>query len=174
MSYVIRDPVAEDADDLGGVHVRAWQAGYRDGLMPDDFLESLSAADRADMWRRGIEAGPRPRHRRLVADDEAGVLVGFIAVGPADGDSEAVEGEVYSLNVDPDHWGRGAGSLLLAAGVEALAGSGFEGAVLWVHPDNARARIFYEARGWSADGAARDVEVLGVPIPEVRYARSLR
>jgi len=35
--------------------------------------------------------------------------------------------------------------------------------------DNARARCFYQADGWIADGAARVDEVGGVSICEVRY-----
>jgi RimJ/RimL family protein N-acetyltransferase len=46
-------------------------------------------------------------------------------------------------------------------------------AVLWVLPGNRRARRFYEAAGWVADGAERSAEVQGVVVPEVRYRRRL-
>jgi RimJ/RimL family protein N-acetyltransferase len=48
---------------------------------------------------------------------------------------------------------------------------GFAETVLWVLPANARARRFYEAAGWVADGAERTSEVFGVTVPEVRYRR---
>jgi ribosomal protein S18 acetylase RimI-like enzyme len=172
MGYLVREPVVADAEALGVVHVRAWQEGYRGGLMPDEFLDALSEEDRAEMWRRGLDAGLPPRHRRFVADD-AGTLIGFIVVGPADGDSNAVVGEVFSLNVDPDHWGRGAGGLLLVVATAALLDMGFGSAVRWVHRDNARARRFYERHGWSPDGEERDAEVIDITVPEVRYRRSL-
>jgi len=42
--------------------------------------------------------------------------------------------------------------------------------VLWVLRENRRARRFYELAGWSADGAAKDAELLGgLTLPEVRY-----
>jgi len=50
VSLEIRTPEAGDADDLGRVHVRAWQAAYSGGLMPEDYLNSLSESERASLW----------------------------------------------------------------------------------------------------------------------------
>ncbi|MGQ0849627.1 MAG: hypothetical protein ACT4OP_11000 [Actinomycetota bacterium] len=102
MIYLDREPNPSDAAVLGAVHVRAWQAAYRGGLMPDEYLDSLSIDDRAEMWRRALASDPHPQQRRFVAADGAGTAVGFILVGPA-GDDPAPEGEVYATNVDPDH-----------------------------------------------------------------------
>jgi hypothetical protein len=43
--------------------------------------------------------------------------------------------------------------------------------VLWVVPENRRARQLYAAAGWNEDGATRDDEVLGVTVRDVRYRR---
>ncbi len=175
MAYLLRPPEPDDAPHLGAVHVLAWQTAYRGGLMPDDYLDGLSADERADMWGQALAAEPRPRFHRLVAVDEASDrLVGFITVGPAGGDGDADEGEVFSLNVHPDHWGRGAGTVLLDGGVAALSADGFRSLILWVHPGNERACRFYEARGWRSDGAEKLQDVLGVTVPEVRYRRAPR
>ena len=172
MSLEIRTPVAGDADALGSVHVRAWQAAYFGGLMPDDYLSSLSVAERASMWRTSLENPPRPRATRLVAtvDDE---VVGFALVGTAGDDETPDLGELYAINVDPDHWGTGAGATLMDAAVTELRRSGFSSAVLWVHPDNERARRFYESRGWFDDKIERRQEVLGVEVPEARFSLDL-
>ena len=167
----VREPLLADADALGRLHVRAWQAAYR-GMMPDDYLDGLSVEERAEMWRNGLANPPRERRARFVADDH-GTALGFILTGPADGDEDAEVGEVYALNVDPDAWSRGAGRALLAAGVAALAEHGFDDLILWVHPDNRRARDFYERAGWQADGSERVQEVLGIEVPEVRYRRTV-
>lgn len=167
----VRDARPEDAAVLGRVHVRAWQRAYR-GLMPDAYLDGLSADERAATWVQGLARAPRPRTARLVAEVD-GRVAGFAVVGPADGEADAAKGELYAINVDPDVWGRGAGRALLAAATDRLRTAGFAEAVLWVVPGNARACAFYEAAGWSADGAERDEEVLGVTTPEVRYGRAL-
>jgi ribosomal protein S18 acetylase RimI-like enzyme len=96
-------------------------------------------------------------------------VAGFATLGPAQ--EPAGAGELYAINVDPDHWGTGAGRALLQASQAELARLGFAETVLWVLPANARARRFYEAAGWAADGAERTSEVFGVTVPEVRYRR---
>lgn len=129
--------------------------------------------DRADFWRAGLSRDPRPGSVRLVVVDADGVPVGFLFGGAAAGDPGASDGEVYALNVHPEHWGSGAGTDLLAAAQRALAAAAFDTAVLWVAPGNQRARRFYEHRGWRADGGSRTEEVLGVVVEEVRYRRDL-
>lgn len=168
----VRVPVVDDADRLGEIHVAAWQAAYR-GIMPDDYLDGLSAAERAGYWREGLSRPAGARSVRLVAVDEADSPIGFLFGGPAGGDEAALDGEVYAVNVDPARWGRGAGTDLLCTAHDALSGFGFATAVLWVVPDNQRARRFYEHHGWRADGAERTDEVFGVTVEEVRYRRDL-
>lgn len=158
---------------MGFVHVRAWQAAYRGGLMPDDYLDSLSTEERAEMWRSALGQPLGPRRARFVVEDTSGVVIGFILVGPEDGDDETTTGQLFAINVDPDHWGTGAGRSLHDAGLDALTEAGFDRAVLWVHPDNGRARSFYESLGWKSDEVTRRAEVMGVEVPEVRYSISL-
>lgn len=169
----VRAAQPDDAPALGAIHVRAWQRAYRGGLMPDAYLDALSIDERTAMWQRALATPPRPRSGRFVAEDGRDGVIGFVAVGPAERDENAAEGEVYALNVEPHAWGRGAGRALLTAGTEWLRQAGFASAVLWVHPDNERACAFYEAAGWHADGAHRRQEVHGVEVPETRYRRDL-
>jgi threonine dehydratase len=172
LTPTIRTLRREDAEALGAVHVRAWHAAYR-GLLPDDYLASLTTQGRAAHW---AEALARP-HRRLgtarLGVEQDGRVVGFILLGPAFEDAASTTGEVYALNVDPDYWSRGIGTALLEAGVGHLRASGFTDAILWVLSDNARARRFYEAAGWHHDGADRRQNVLGVDLDETCYRRTL-
>ncbi len=165
----VRRATVQDAPALGRVHVRAWRAAYR-GQLPDDYLDGLQPGERAAGWERGLRRD-RTRDPVLVAE-QAGRVVGFAVVGPA-GDPEGA-GELYAINVDPDHWGTRAGRALLLAAQAELARLGYDEAVLWVLPGNARARRFYEVAGWATDGARRTLEILGVVVPEVRYRRRLR
>ena len=163
----VRRTVPSDADRLGEIHVRAWQAAYR-GVMPDRYLDSLQAAERASMWRRNIER-PGCGQLTLVIED-AGQVVGFASLGPEEGQpEEQTTGELYAINLDPDAWRRGFGARLLRAAVALLRELGYAEAVLWVVPENARARGLYESRGWIADGAVREDEVLGVTVSDMRY-----
>ena len=164
----VRRATVQDAPTLGRLHVRAWQAAYR-GQMPDDYLDGLRPEERAAGWERGL-GRDRARDPVLVAE-QAGQVVGFAVVGPAEDPKGA--GELYAINVDPDHWGTGAGRALLTAAQTELTRLGYREAVLWVLPGNSRARRFYEVAGWATDGTERTAEVSGVVVAEVRYRRRL-
>ncbi len=170
---MVREPVVDDAMALGRVHVRAWQAAYGGGLMPADYLEHLSADERGAMWASALAGPAHPKRARYVGDAD-GEVAGFIVVGPEDDDIAAPRGQVFVINVDPDHWGSGIAGELFAAGIAALESFGFESAVLWVLPGNARARAFYERRGWSPDGSTKTETILDVEVTEIRYLSAPR
>jgi ribosomal protein S18 acetylase RimI-like enzyme len=165
----IRRATVQDAPALDRLNVRLLQAAYG-GQMPDEQLDGPRPEEPAAGWERGLSRD-RDQDPVLVAE-EVGRVVGFAVVGPAQ-DPEGA-GELYAINVDPDHWGRGAGKALLAAAQAELARLGYVEAVLWVLPDNARGRRFYELAGWTTDGTQRTSEVRGVVVPEVRYRRRLQ
>ena len=184
--FVIRPAREEDADAIGLAHVQAWQQEYR-GTMPDAYLDGLRAEDRADGWRRSL-ASPDAGRRLLVAaidveiDTAADDVVGFVAFGrcrdePSPGDERAddddVDGELFAVNLAPRAWGRGIGRALVRAAGDGLTELGHHTAVLWVVPGNARARGLYESERWETDGGAREFELYGVIVPEVRYRHSL-
>jgi L-amino acid N-acyltransferase YncA len=185
----IRRATVQDAPALDRLNVRLLQAAlawvsepeaegtaaitYQElscGQMPDEHLDGLRPEEQAAGWEQGLRRN-RDRDPVLVAE-EAGRVVGFAVVGPAQ-DPEGA-GELYAINVDPDRWGTGAGRALLAAAQAELARLGYAEAVLWVLPDNARARRFYEVAGWTTDGTQRSSEVRGVVVPEVCYRRRLQ
>jgi ribosomal protein S18 acetylase RimI-like enzyme len=141
------------------------QAAYGE-QMPEEQLDGPRPEEQAAAWERGLHRD-RDQHPVLVAE-EAGRVVGF-AVEPAQ-DPEGA-GELYAITIGPDHWGTGVGSALLAAVRAELAQLGYTEAVLWVLPDNAHARRFYELAGWATDGTQRTSEVLSVVVPELRYGR---
>lgn len=178
----IREPSPADAEALGSIHVRAWQAAYSGGLLPDEYLDGLVEADRADLWREWLSSPPPDRSARLVAVDSTIGVVGFILVGPFETNTDVTdadpadtnEGQVHAINVDPDHWGIGVGSILIDAGLQRLSHFGFTRAVLWVHAGNVRARSFYLASGWVDDGIERTETVLEAEAVEARYSIELR
>jgi GNAT superfamily N-acetyltransferase len=170
MVVTIRPATVEDADGVGEVHVRAWQSAYR-GMMPDDYLDGLQAHDHATRWREHLLAPSSDVQLLVVVHDQR--VVGFASVGPAL-DSEAGEiGQLYAINLDPDVWGQGLGRTLLSVATDRLREVGYVEAVLWVVPDNRRARCLYESEGWCDDEFRRDDEVFGVVVPEMRYRRLL-
>lgn len=189
---VLRNARPDDVAAIAVVHVRSWQATYA-GHFPDDFLDALDPAQRAEGWRRYFEQGLRADETVLVyetgrptgdaraggeGDQREGVagsgdIVGFAHVGPSRDEDARGAGELYAIYLLPERWGQGLGRALMARSLVELAASGFAAATLWVLEGNRRARRFYEAGGWRADGSSKVDDHLGFPIREVRYRREL-
>jgi ribosomal protein S18 acetylase RimI-like enzyme len=143
----------------------------RIGEMPDEYLDGLDPRDRAAMWARFLdEPHPDQRLHVVTVDDR---VVGFACFGTCPDGEDAPLGELYAINFDPDHWGCGLGRKLLAEVTHELADFG-DAAVLWVVPENVRARGLYESAGWVDDGGRRHDEELGARVDEMRYRITLR
>jgi GNAT superfamily N-acetyltransferase len=162
----IRPATAADALAIETIRIHGWRAAYRHVYPPEE-LDRLPID--AERWRARLD-DPPPGWTTMVCE-HGGRVVGFASVGPSRDEDEP--GELYAIYVEPEDWSTGAGRALLAAAETELA-SRFDRALLWVLDDNPRARLFYERAGWTADGARKAEERLGVRAPEVRYSKELR
>jgi ribosomal protein S18 acetylase RimI-like enzyme len=149
-----------DAGAIAAVGVRAWQQAYR-GLMPAEFLAGLDVRRGSETWSATIA---NDLNDVLVVDAEPGVA-GFCWLKPG----EHPAGELVALYVDPDQWGRGLGTSLVAAAMQRAAQRGFAAVQLWALEQNERARRFYVARGFSETAARRTHERWGFALTECRY-----
>lgn len=165
-TVALRPAEPGDVHEVAGVHVRAWQAAYR-GLLPDDFLDGLRPEDRAARYTFGVPDAP---YTVVAVDDRA--ICGFVTTGPASEDTHGA-GHLIALYVDPSHWGRRIGQLLVATGRDTLAAAGYPAAVLWTLAGNERAERFYLRDGWTTDGAVIHQRVWGLSMPTRRYDRPL-
>ncbi len=150
----------------------SWRHAYR-GLLPDDYLEKLSVGER-EAQRLAWFADPRPGSGVLVAEDDAGRVVGFATFGPSrDDDAPDGTGEVPAIYIDPADVGTGIGRQLIEETAAALRKAGCTRATLWVLEENASARRFYERVGWTWDGAVSTHDFDCANEPVVRYAVDL-
>lgn len=166
---LIRSAAPEDALAVAEVHVRSWQAAYRD-LLPKEYLDRLRPEDRASRYEFGTSDPGRPSTLVAVRDE---LVLGFVTVMPARDMDVRGSGEICALYVDPQWWDRGVGRALMQAGRARLAMLGFRDGILWVLAGNIRAGRFYAREGWRPDGTRRAASVWGVTVDEVRYARCL-
>jgi GNAT superfamily N-acetyltransferase len=167
----VRAAAPSDATAMAALHVRAWRATYS-GILPDAFLAGLKAEDREAMWRGALTTPElAPAERVILVAEADGALLGFASAGHARGDDELGLGELYSINVDPPAWGRGAGRALLAA-ASAWLDARFATSILWVVDRNQRARTLYERAGWTADGATKLEIYDGTSVDNCRYRRA--
>ena len=118
------------------------------------------------MWSQALDRR-RTRQVVMVAEDDAGAVVGFGSCGPAKGVDLDFDGEVYTLYVLPDYQGRGIGARLLAGLFEALLAGGSRSALIWVLAGNP-ARFFYQTAG-GAWIAVREERLWGATLREMAY-----
>ena len=95
-------------------------------------------------------AQPASRRLYLVAE-EGDTLIGYAGMMFTGGP----QADVVTLAVDPAHWGRGAGTALLRALVDAASLRGCAEVLLEVREDNPRARQLYLRNGFTEVGIRR-------------------
>lgn len=142
MVSLVRPAELGDAPAIARVHVATWRSAYR-GLLPDEFLASLSETHYEERWRRTLDDSAG---RVYVAENFDGV-VGFASGGPERAGEEGHAGELYAIYVMEDAQGRGHGRRLVQAVVGGLREIGLHDMIVWVLRDNAAARAFYERLG---------------------------
>lgn len=169
-----------DAGDIARIQLTTWRDAYR-RIIPQHIVDGIDEAWVARRWETSIDAPPSPRHRVLVAVEQAqqAYLVGFVATGEVDETSLAPDEDPASL-LGPDvasitdllvepRWGRrGHGSRLLAASADLWRQDGFRTAVAWSFEADPAMRGFLTSAGWELDGATRAIDVDDLLVPQVR------
>ncbi|GII20589.1 GNAT family N-acetyltransferase [Planosporangium mesophilum] len=178
----VRPARPDEAGDIARIQLSTWRTAYR-RLIPRQVLDELDPGWLTERWREAISAPPSPRHRVLIAIEQAesgseapAHPVGFIATGPAD-EAALAPGEeplpadvaaITDLLVEP-RWGRrGHGSRLLSAGVDLWREDGFRTAVGWAYERDPATRGFLASAGWEPDGARRALDVDDLLVPQLR------
>ena len=165
---LIREAHAVDAAAIARVHVDSWRTTYA-GILPSDFLASLSYEEREQSWSRALSA-PSRRSFICVAEAEEGRIVGFASGGPEREGDPAYKGELYAIYVLAQCQRRGIGSRLTAAVVRRLVEQDIDSMLLWVLADNP-SRGFYETLGARRIGE-KPARVGGIEVIEVAYGWS--
>ena len=154
----LRAALPEDAPTVAEI----WHLGWRDGhlgFVSQELIESRH------------EDSFRTRAAKRVNDTTVALIQGQIA-----GFVMVVDNEVEQVYVSAHHRGKGVADMLMADAERQIKDAGYSSAWLAVVAENARARKFYERRGWSDSGlfeyaAAGDYGP--IPVPSHRYVKDL-
>ncbi len=172
---ILRDGRITDAATIEAVHYASREAAYRDRVS-DWPPQGLDRPGRVARWERWLSD---PVIEAIVAE-VGGEIVGFCTLRPSpDEPHEASNGagavaEMPTLYVDPGHFRQGLGRALCDAGVDRARSLGFSELTLWVLEVNENARGFYEAYGFTADGARKVDELTVDKLVAHRYRLDLR
>ena len=152
---------AADADDAPAI-ARIWHAGWPDGHLGNVPDALLAFRDEASFGRRAAARIPD-----MTVAVVNGDVVGFTVV---------VADELEQIYVAATHRGLGVADTLMTDAERRIRAAGHGRAWLAVVPGNARARKFYERRGWTDDGLFEYLAEGGsepVQVPAQRYVKSL-
>jgi ribosomal protein S18 acetylase RimI-like enzyme len=163
----LRKACLEDIGEISRIHALSWKKAYK-GIVPQAYLDEL----REDLWvpafNTWIKNGVLTAQLISVEDKP----VGSIAYGKSRDKSRPEWGEIVSLYLLPEYFGRGYGNELLKAALLDLRQSGYQNIYLWVLKENQRARHFYEKNQWQCNGDECVCKVSGKELIDIRYVFS--
>ncbi len=159
-----------DAPVLARIHVDSWRAAYR-GLVPDSYLERFTYQWREECLRQSLAAQTEETY--LIQEND--LVVGLLTIGAArDADVDVHRtGEIWGIYLSPNYWRKGIGRQVVREAETMLQARGYATIILWVLEKNHQARQFYEAMGFSPDGASQEIN-WGVPLQAIRYRKILQ
>lgn len=165
-AFLVREADFDDAAGIADVHVRTWQATYRD-ILPAAYLDGMSDIRHAAMWADMLDRSDR-LGVTLIAEAGKDGIIGFADCTHERGTRARDQGEISALYVLPAWQRRGVGMKLVKAGARALAAGGMTRLSIWVLQENTLARDFYAHIG-GQPGETRRSGFLGLDLSEVCY-----
>jgi ribosomal protein S18 acetylase RimI-like enzyme len=157
-AIALREATPEDAPKIAQI----WHLGWRDGHLGNVGPELIAARHEESFRTRAAQ-----RVNNTTVGLIHGEVVGFVMV---------VDDEVEQVYVSALHRGQGVADALMMEAERRIKGAGHSRAWLAVVAGNARARRFYERRGWTDEGlfeyaAAGDHG--SIAVPSHRYVKDL-
>ncbi|HEU5139282.1 MAG TPA: GNAT family N-acetyltransferase [Bacillales bacterium] len=140
----IRKAKDADAQGIAKVQVDSWKTTYK-GIVSDSFLQKMSYKNLENKWKQIIDLSGN-RNCTLVAENQDGVIVGFVSGGrERSGDYPDFQAELYAIYLFEKAQGQGLGRRLFVRLAEELSASGLASIMVWVLAENHPAKAFYES-----------------------------
>jgi len=155
MNLIVREASQDDVKVISLISVTTWKIAYR-GLLPDEFLDSLSVEMREKNILKGIKI---PSNRYAIAE-LGGQPVGMICFYPLDNvNFKGIDWEIEALYVLPQYWNKGVGRTLIKYAFQCMVENKANTCNLWMLKYNENARKFYERVGMSFSGKEKTIKI---------------
>ena len=155
----------DNFDAISRIYALSWKTAYK-GIVPQQYLDELSETN----WSDKLSDNHLCDSFVLIVDDK---YIGTSSICPARDESMQGWGEIISIYLSPDYYGRGYGKLLLDTVISELVKLGYNKIYLWVLEDNMRARSFYEKYGLIPTSKRMSMNLGGKDLIEMMYTYSL-
>ena len=165
MEYVIERAKPGDEETLAYIQTESWKAGFRD-FLDAGILERCTRIDKAAaMYRKLLEQNIGNGYL-LRVDGTPHCIAWWDAAREKDLPGYA---ELLCIHSLKERWRMGYGSRMMETVLRDMAAACHTRVMLWVFEENARARRFYEAHGFTTDGRKKP----GVTPSEICYERDI-
>ena len=148
------------------MHVATWKEAYR-GIVPEEYLQSLSVEKRESVWRESLE---KKLSELWVAVENTSELAGWVSFGGCrDSDKPASVGELWGIYVSPQYWSCGVGRALWLTARNRLIELGFTEVTVWCLAGNERAERFYRTAGFISTNVIIKATFADVILDAIRH-----
>ena len=165
METVIRRVREGDAASLAQIQTESWKAAFCDILDGETLTRTTDLARATAMYERLLAEG-RGNGYLLLLDGQPHCFAWWDA---ARDEALAGKAEIIAIHSLPANWRRGCGGQMMDRLLADIAAAGYRAVALWVFERNARARAFYEAKGFHATAMTKP----GLGTVEMCYERAL-
>lgn len=164
----IKKGIVSDASIISSILAQSWKIAFK-GSVPQVYLDEL----KEDHWVEFFTKGIADKTVTVQLAYKSEKPVGCISYGKSRDPKVPEWGEVVTLYLLPDAFGKGYGKALLEVALTEMEKRGYESAYLWVLTENDRARKFYESQGFSWNGDKYFFEIQGKTLVNLRYVKEI-
>jgi ribosomal protein S18 acetylase RimI-like enzyme len=165
----IRKADIRDAAEIGRVYTSSWKTAYK-GLIPQAYLDGLSE----EHWVPSFENWLADRTVTAVVLTEGQKIVGCSAYVEARDEGLPGWGEIISIYLLPDYFGKGYGKKLFRHTLGLMEQEGYRCIYLWVLKGNFRAIRFYEKNGFAFNGDTMQISIMDEPLTDLKYVYEIK
>lgn len=159
----IRKANYDDTSGIAKVHVDSWRTTY-EGMMPAEFLQSLSYGKRTDLWKDNIAV---KKDYVVVALTDEGKIIGFGTASKRATNTVEKSGDLTSIYLLEEYKGQGIGKMLLKELFLHFKKLAIEKVFVEVLEGN-KTRYFYEYYGAKLIKSV-EIKISGTVLKELIY-----
>ena len=166
-NITIRLAVPDDAPDMAEVHMRSWEAAYKD-IIPSDYIREKNAG-RPALWEKILCSDNTTQY--IIKKD--GKTAGMLGMGASrDDDVSKDTYELMGLYLLPEYFRQGIGTQAMEFAFAKARSLEMKIMTVWLLEENLNAKMFYEKFGFVADGKSNERD-FGKPLKSIRMRRDL-
>lgn len=160
----IKQATIQDAKTISHIHASSWKGAYR-GIIPQQYLDVLQD----DFWVNAFQSWIKAKTVTALLIYDKELAVGCIAYGKSRDEKLSQWGEIVSIYLVPEYFGKGYGCKLLKAALGDMKIAGYNDIYLWVLENNEAAKKFYERNGFVFNNDRYSFKIMRKPLQDMRY-----